>query len=488
MRNANLPIRQKREIAILGFGAEGQSVLRFLKRSPEYKNAEIWILDKNTALKKPAGKNIYLQLGASYLKNLPQFDVISRSPGIPYLTPEIQKARRAGSRISSVTKLFFNEFLKRRRGGSPILIGVTGSKGKGTTCTLLNQIFTRAGKKTLLLGNIGKPMLDSLASSLRADIVILELSSFQLQDIEQSPDIAVIVDTFPEHLDHHKTIKEYVDAKANIARFQTPKNAVFYFKNNAMSSRMARAGHGRKIGVMPKEKGVRKNYDIARAVAKYLGIKKSVVESTIKSFKGLEHRLELVRTILLKQHTNKLQFVGMSPQKHSNILQNVRMSSREHSDILKNVGMTSPRYSHVLKNMRISFYNDTTATNPHATAAAIQSFRNPIVLIAGGRDKGLDYGPLARAVKRAKNLKTIILYGENKKKLVSILKPTKKEIVVEKNNLLAVVRRAYREAQQVAIRYKLPTIILFSPAATSFDMFKNYKDRGLQFKKAVRAL
>src|SRR3989344_295855 len=253
---------QKGKMGILGFGVEGQSTLRFLKKSSQYKNAEIWICDKNRNLKKPFGPNIHFQLGASYLKNLSHFDIVFRSPGIPYLTPEIQKARRAGSQISSATKLFFSELLTKRRknpirssnasnGARPILIGVTGSKGKGTTCTLLNQIFKKAGFKTLLLGNIGKPMLDSLKKALRTDIVILELSSFQLQDVEQSPDIAVIVDTFPEHLDHHKTIKEYVDAKANIARFQTPKNAVFYFKNNAMSSRMARAGHGRKIGVMP---------------------------------------------------------------------------------------------------------------------------------------------------------------------------------------------------------------------------------------------
>ena len=455
MRNANLPIRQKREIAILGFGAEGQSVLRFLKRSPEYKNAEIWILDKNTALKKPAEKNIYLQLGASYLKNLPQFDVISRSPGIPYLTPEIQKARRAGSRISSVTKLFFNEFLKRRRGGSPILIGVTGSKGKGTTCTLLNQIFKKAGFKTLLLGNIGKPMLEHLMLSVKkGKIFVLELSSYQLDDIKFSPDISVLTNLFLEHLDYHKSLNNYYQAKKNIINFQNENGFFVYNPDNKESVKWLKDYKGNKIAffekIPVKEEDIhlmgkhnQNNIRAAISVAKILTrsnnfaknkisqrlfdrvkISDKVISSAIKNFKGLPNRLELVG-----------KFKG------------------------------------------IIFYNDASSTNPDSSILAIESLKDIDTIFLGGQDRGYDFSHLEKVIKKYK-IRNIVLFPDSGEKIIK-----------NKSGLNILNTESMEEAVKFAYQNTLKgKICLLSGASPSYSLWKNFEEKGDQFKHFVKKL
>ena len=202
-------------IAILGFGREGKSTLKFLKKSPSFKNAQISVLDKKT------GKN--------YLKKLLNFDFVFRSPGVPYNLPEIQKAIKNGVKFSSATALFFDETKKRK---NVKIIGITGTKGKGTTSTLLYKILkacgkprTRAsslrGRNVLLAGNIGKSPLDLIPKLKNNSIIILELSSFQLQDLKKSPDIAIILNIFPDHMDSHKTFSEYINAKSSISKFQS---------------------------------------------------------------------------------------------------------------------------------------------------------------------------------------------------------------------------------------------------------------------------
>src|SRR3989344_3124156 len=221
------------KLAILGFGREGKSTLKFLKKSPQFRGAKIEILDK--------------KFDRNYLKNLRRFELIFRSPGIPYNLPELVKARRAGVKFSSATKLFFGRLrgitLRQAQGnyrqkGGPIIVGVTGTKGKGTTSTLLYKILKNAGFDVRLAGNIGKPALDLLpkiSGNLRSrrrksssTFVILELSSFQLQDLEKSPPIAVILDVFPDHQDAHRNLREYYEVKTNIARYQKKGDKIFY--------------------------------------------------------------------------------------------------------------------------------------------------------------------------------------------------------------------------------------------------------------------
>ena len=423
-------------IAIVGFGNEGKTLLAFLKKSPRYKQAVITVLDKNEMLTVELKRQkIPYELGSNYLKNLKRFDLIFRSPGIPYLLPEIQTARIQGTHISSQTKLFFEELMATRRAAKsakPLIIGVTGTKGKGTTSTLIFQMLKNAKYKTILAGNIGTPMIEALATAKRADYVVLELSSFQLQDMDVSPDIAVVVDIFPDHLDSHKDTREYYTAKANIGRFQKKSGRIFFYATNTLSTRIAAKSPARKHGITPKKNNLRKNFEMAAAVARTCGCSNTIIERTIKKFTGLEHRLELVKKI-----------------------------------------------------RSITFYNDSAGTNPVATAAAILSFKEPIVLIAGGKDKGFSYAPLGVALKKS-TVQHVVLFGENREKIAHDIQTAKRTVTMV-NTLKDAITIAFARAKELAAQ-KESAVIVFSPAAASFDMFANYRERGLMYKKTVNAL
>ncbi len=461
------------KIAILGFGLEGKSVLKYLKKSPQFKNAAISILDQ--------------KLDKNYLKNLSDFDIVYRSPGVPYNLPEIQKAIKNGVKFSSVTKLFFEQIGKIVRRGSPQVIGVAGTKGKGTTATLFYKILKNCfGKrKVFLAGNIGKSALEILPRLKKNSLIILELSSFQLQDMKVSPPIAVVLDIFPDHLDSHKNFNEYVNAESNIAKWQKKNDKVFYFSNNKYSKLIAQKSHGEKNPVSTKNFNLFKKDDlripgehnfknavIAATAALSLGCPKEKILKVVKNFKSNEHRLELIRIIRINQ-------------------------SNQH------------------KSTFIKFYNDSASTNPQAAAVAIAAFKEPktralktlsarpstkrtalsaLVLIAGGKDKNLNYAPLARALKNS-NTKLIVLFGENKRKIYKAI--SGQRLVVRKvKTLKDAVNLAYKftksliakSSSLIAKPYTLNVIIIFSPASTSFDMFKDYADRGKKFKELVRKL
>jgi len=450
------------KIAILGFGREGKSVLKYLKKSPQFKKADISILDK--------------KFNKNYLKNLSSFDVVYRSPGVPYNLPEIQKAIRKGVKFSSSIKLFFEqieEWSKINGQKSTVIIGITGTKGKGTTATLLYKILKACGKNVYLAGNIGKPAIE-LLSKIRINqpnphksaFVILELSSFQLHDLKKSPDISVILDVFPDHLDLHKNLREYFDAKTNIARWQKKSDKIFYFSDNRWSKWIAQKSRGKKIPVdsifsnsrelenkikeiikIPGEHNL-KNAVMATIVALSLGCPKEKILKVVKNFRGNEHRLELVRTIRINQ-----------------------LNQHESASI--------------------KFYNDSASTNPQTAAAAVKAFKEPKILIAGGKDKGLNYSPLASALKNS-NTKLVILFGENKNKIKRQATRDKRQEVVLVKDLKSSVQFAYKTAKNLLksmVNGQWSSVnILFSPASASFDMFKDYADRGKKFKKLVKRL
>lgn len=430
------------KIAILGFGNEGRSLLHYLKKSPQYKDADIWILDKNTALTAEL-KRLKLPhtLGTHYLAHSNQFDIIFRSPGVPYslVIKQLKKSAIHHSPFKNIltsgTKLFFEEIqnykLKTKK-VQPVIIGITGTKGKGTVSTLISAMLKNADRTVVLAGNIGKPMIESLTRAKKADYVVLELSSFQLQDMTCSPDIAVVLDIFPDHLDAHKTLREYYNAKANIGRFQAPSAIIFFYATNIGSARIAGASPAQKYPLTPKHNNLKKNIEMASAVAKFCGCSNRIIQNTIKRFKGLEHRLELVKKI-----------------------------------------------------KSIAFYNDSAGTNPVATAAAVLSFTDPVVLIAGGKDKGCSYQPLHAALKKS-TTQHVILFGENKMKIAHAIKNSRRHLIMA-HSLREAVTTAFARAQELAAQKESATVI-FSPAAASFDMFNNYQDRGEKYKKLVRAL
>ncbi len=413
---------KRMKIAILGFGKEGRATLRFLKRMPKYRRAAITVLDKKH--------------GPRYLDGLEKFDLIVKTPGIPWTLPQLVRAQRKHAMVTSATALFFAHAKGK-------IIGITGTKGKGTTATLLWRMLRASGENAYIAGNIGKPMLDIVPHLTKHSSIVLELSSFQLQNLAYSPHVAVVLDIFPDHLDAHKNYAEYVEAKAGIVKNQKRGDSVFFFDLNHESARIAAKSRGKKIPVnaggfalfnaedmqVPGRHNFM-NAVMAGTVALSLGCEPAAVRKVATSFRGLPLRLELVRE------------VG-----------------------------------------GVRFYNDSASTNPYATAAAVRAFEAPCVLIAGGKDKGFSYAPLG-AVLRKSSVRLAVLMGENTEKMVRALKKSGVELSRTRDlaHALGTASAYIREHRKPSEHWA----VIFSPGAASFDMFADYKERGSIFNALVK--
>lgn len=400
------------KIAILGYGVEGKETLKFVKN--KYPKAKISILDAKR------DKN--------YLENLVSFDIIFRSPGVPYYTKEVQKAVRAGVKVTSAIDTFLG-------GARGTIVGVTGTKGKSTTATLIYEILKAAKKDVYLGGNVGNSPLGFIQKLRKNSISVLELSSFQLQGITASPNVAVVLDVFPDHMDYHKNFKEYVSAKAGIVKYQNKNDVVYYVPTSKTSRSIAKLSAGQKIPISPHEFPIdlkihglhnKQNAAMAAAVASRFGVSPIVSLDIITKFGGLPNRLKFV----------------------------------------SNIG-------------GVSFYNDSASTNPQTTVAALQSFPGiPKILIAGGRDKNLDFKILKKVIEK-ENVRAVILFGECKEKIGKAI-----------GNACPIHYSSTLEgAVKAALSKSLPRdVVLFSPGAASFDMFENYKERGKKFEAIVKKL
>ena len=404
------------KVAILGYGVEGQDAEAFLKKA----GAEVSVLDQ--------------KFDPEYLNKLQTFDVVVRSPGVYRFKLEIVEAEESGVIITSAIKIFFENCPAK-------IIGVTGTKGKGTTSTLIYDILKAGGHKVFLAGNIGKPYLELLPMLTKNDYVILEMSSFQLIDLDISPHIAVVLNITLDHMDWHKDREEYVNAKKNIVlhqtkddyavineEYDTPKSfaknlnsKVRFFSKKTLDQKF-------KQEILLRGEHNLENIAAAVAVGKIVGVPEGIIEKTVKNFKGLEHRLEMVAEV----------------------------SGR-------------------------TFYNDSFSTGPQPAIAAIESFTEPETIILGGSDKGLDYTELGKVISEKENVKNVILIGLIGPKIGdAILKAGYKGNIENLGSpgVEEIVKKSYEITPEGGV-------IILSPAAASFDMFKNYKDRGLQFKEAV---
>lgn len=425
---------QGKKIAVLGLGIEGKDAINFLLK----KGASVTLLDKKSEsdldFEGVEKENVKIVTGAGYLKDgLVNFDVIVRSPGVYRYIPEIVEAEKNGSKITSGIKIFFDECPGR-------IIGVTGTKGKGTTSTLIYDILKAAGRDTYLSGNIGKPSLELLPKLTKDSWVVMELSSFQLFDMSKSPHIAVVLNITLDHMDWHKDREEYVKAKENIVKFQRKDDYAVLNEEYETPRSFEKAAKGKVVYYSKKNmnekykndlllRGEHNLENIAAAVAatKCAGVSDDLTLPVVRGFKGLEHRLELVGN-----------FDG------------------------------------------ISYYNDSFATGPQPTIAAIKSFREPVTLILGGSDKGLDYTELREVITDKENVKNLILIGDMGEKIGKGIFG-KSIISLGKAAMADIVGKAKEITPKGGV-------VILSPAAASFDMFKNYKERGNQFKNAVKSL
>lgn len=423
------------KIAIAGYGLEGRSSYEYFSRRGNH----VTILDERDKVD-DLPKEARVVLGPDAFKDLPQYDMVIRTPGL------FPRRLSAAKKIWSATNEFFAKC------PAPI-IGVTGTKGKGTTCSLITEILRAAGKTVHLVGNIGVPALDVLDKVTADDIVVYELSSFQLWDIERSPHVAVILMIEPDHLDVHKDFGDYVVAKSNIALHQAPGDVVIYHPTNPESAQAATTSPGKHIRYMTTEAayieggfvkisgisicrtdevGLRGNYNLenicaAASAAWQFTQKVESFAQAIRHFKGLEHRLEYVAT-----------------------------------------------------KRGIEFYNDSFSSAPTATMAAITTFNQPIVLIVGGFDRGIDLTPLAEKIAATAHIKKVVVIGQVRDQISSVFQRigfTQFE-ATDATNMKSIVGLAVGYASK-------GDVVLFSPGSASFDMFKNFYERGELFKQAV---
>ena len=467
---------QNKKVAVLGLGIEGLLSSRFLVQ----KGAKVTVLDQKTEkefnpdiLNKAQKLNIKFVLGKNYLDNLEFFDTIVRSPGVKVSLLDLQKAKEKGAVITSQIKLFFDLC------PCPI-IGVTGTKGKGTTASLIYEMLKKQGLDAYLGGNIGRPPFEFLDKLNPQSIVVLELSSFQLQDLTKSPHIAVMLMTTSEHLDYHKDVAEYISAKRNILRFQ--KSSDFAILNKDYSaSRESDIETEAKIFQVSRDQEVEEGCFIENG-----GVKLKIKNDPFGKTQGhpeqgrMDEKLKIVDTkdILL-------------PGKHNleNVCAAVMMAtltgvSKENIiRVLKTFKGLVHRLELVREVNGVKYYDDSFSTTPETAIAAIQAFKKPEILILGGSSKGSDFTELGKVISGVKNIKAIIGIGIEWKRIKSTIRYTLNAIPCIEDC------RSMKEIVQKASEIARPgDVVLLTPACASFDMFKNYKDRGEQFKHFVLKL
>jgi UDP-N-acetylmuramoylalanine--D-glutamate ligase len=457
---------KNKKVAVLGLGMEGKDLVKFLLKQ----KAEIIVFDQKdkSELDLDGLKTSELKFicGCDYLSGgLGKIDTIFRSPGFYRFMPEILKAERKGVEISSAIKLFFDLCPAK-------IIGVTGTKGKGTTSTLIYEILKASGKDVYLAGNIGKPFLELLPKLTKDGWVVLELSSFQLIDLIKSPHIAVVLNITTDHLDWHKDRKEYVKSKVQIVKYQKKSDCAvlnYDYEDSKAFEKLTKA----KVSFFSKERKVKGSYVKNNKIQLEIGNEKLEVGNTSNLKLRGRHNWENVCAAIC---ASKLAGADIKS------IKKVVFSFKGLEHRLEPICL--PLKDCLLKVEGVSFYNDSFSTNPQTTTAAINSFEEPITLILGGFDKGLEYDGLAEEIKKKKNVKIIILIGDIAPKLKRALKKAKfdgKVVDLKKSSMKKIVRKAFENTPKGGV-------VLLSPASSSFDMFENYKERGKQFKNVIKEL
>lgn len=460
-----------KKVAVVGLAVNNTPLIKYLARE----GAAVTVMDRKTPdqlgkfLQELADlqgrRDIQYQLGPEYLKHLSEQEIVFLSPGIPKNLPEIQEARQAGVRFSSELQLFF--FLNH----SPV-IGVTGSSGKTTTTSLLGEMLAGV-YPTKIGGNIGCPPLSFLPELSAGSWVVLELSSFQLQNLGYSPHIAIVTNITPNHLDIHSSMEEYIAAKSEALLYQSPDDVAVLNWDNEITRNLGRLVKGecyyfsrwspleygaylrgdrlylslhtqgsgdveelicnRSDLTLPGEHNV-ENVLAAALAARLAGVSMKVITKVIKEFKGVEHRLEFVREL------NGVRFI-----------------------------------------------NDSISTTPTRAIAGLLAMKAPVILIAGGYDKRLPFEEFAEVA--AEKCRAVYLLGATAEQIEEAFNRLRLERKESRN--FPVIKRVsdLEEAVHAAKSSALSgDVVLLSPACASYDMFRNFEERGRLFKTLVSEL
>ena len=434
-----------KSVAILGAGISNRPLIPVLADA----GAIVTVCDKNTELdreKIALGRQVSFQLGEEYLDHLDQ-DYLFRSPGLRWDLPSIAKAVEGGSILTSEMELFV-------RFCPGLIIGITGSDGKTTTSTLIYRMLQAQGLRCHLGGNIGTPLLTKLDEIGKDDIAVLELSSFQLHTMQESPQISVVTNLSPNHLNVHRSYEEYIEANTNIFTHQSKKGVVVLNADNQVTGALGMRAPGevrffsrkKKADVYEKDgmiyaggKEVLKTEQIKipgghnienymAAIAATLGLVSAAsIQQVAESFGGVEHRIEFVR-----------------------------------------------------KRNGVSYYNSSIDSSPNRSRATLSVFPEKVIMIAGGKDKGIPYDELGPVIEE--HVKELILVGATSDKI---------EAAVRKCGAVTPIHRCESYEEAVALSAQLAAegdVVVLSPASTSFDRFRNFEERGNLFKELVNGL
>lgn len=429
------------KIAIAGYGLEGEQSYLYYSRDFSH---DITIVDNKQQPDRQLPAGVKTILGEDAFENLQDFDLVIRTAS---LAPSRIKTN---GRVWSATNEFFSKC-------PADIIGVTGTKGKGTTASLIASILESAGKKVWLVGNIGKSALGVLPDVKPEDIIVYELSSFQLWDVKYSPHTAVLLNVEQDHLDVHSSLEEYVDAKSNIAHFQQEDDLLVFDSNNEYSVEIAARSAVHKVG-FPAEKSAHVNDGYF-----YYGDQKLFSTKTLH---------------LIGEHNE---------QNTCAAIDSIWQYTKDTSVIERGVSAFTG-LPHRLKLVRevdgVEYYDDSISTTPGSAIAAIKSFKTSRekVLILGGSSKGADFTQLASEL--ANNEQTLaLLVGDEADRIADACD------VAGFNNYKKIGSPSMGDiVNQTKTWAKVGGVVLLSPACASFGMFKNYADRGEQFVKAVEAL
>lgn len=415
-------------IALLGYGKEGQAVEKYFKTHHDDLECDIFENFTPDEIKQ---------------RDYSSYDIIFRSPSVPPLHLDNE---------SSVTKYFFDHC------PCPI-IGITGTKGKGTTCSLISAVLEAIGKHVHLVGNIGDPAINILDTITPTDVVVYEMSSFQLWDLTKSPHVAVVLRIEPDHLNVHRDFNDYVEAKSHIAAFQSPEDSIIYFKNNPNSAQIADKSPAKRKLAYPGEYDLPEFTDLLNSLGVPGDHNKEDAEAALLAVSAFLN-LTLAELVTKYHAEIKSAFANFKGLPH-------------HLEFVRNLN-------------HVDYYDDSFSASYPSLEVAIKAFPDrKVVLIAGGKDRNLDLAPVKKAIFTADNLAKAILIGETR---FNLAEGEDENRYIIANNFKDAIKSAQATAEAIAKDTESPVVVLLSPGAASFDMFKNFYDRGEQFQKQVKEL
>lgn len=451
---------KNRKVAVIGLGVSNIPLIDYLYKM----QAKVTVFDDRNIeqipkdiMDKITKYTFEFSFGENNLSKLVGFDLIFRSPSCMPTKKELVKEQERGAIVTSEIEMLMEMAPCK-------IIGVTGSDGKTTTTSLIYAIVKEGGYNAYLGGNIGTPLFTRLNEMLPEDIIVLELSSFQLMNMTVSPDISVITNVSPNHLNIHSSYEEYIEAKKNIFKNQNENGIVVLNYDNDITRNCKAEANGKVIYFSSKEKldnGIIVDNDVIKECEDRL--RKHIISTQEVHLRGM-HNYENICAAIAATKT--------------------LVDTETQTKAIREFTGVEHRLEFIREIDGVKWYNDSIGTSPTRTIAGLNAFSEEIILIAGGYDKHLDYEPIAKPI--VDHVKGLILIGQTSEK---IYEAVNKELQEENKDLDIYMCNEFAQTVQIAKQIAKPgQIILFSPASASFDLFKNFAERGDKFKELVNKL